>query len=108
MCALPRLCGAVNLFKQQGFQFNMRLKSVILGAAALVVLAPAASWAAVTISVTPSVAPNAFGSPSYAGYVANATGALHDGDTSRGNPGLPTYYQAQSNVSADQVIVTGF
>ena len=64
--------------------------------------------AAVTINVTPSVAPNAFGSPSYAGYVTNAIGALHDGDSTRGDPSLPTYYAAQSNVKADEVIVTGF
>lgn len=85
---------------------RMKLKSVLFAAAALA-LAPAAASAA-TITVTPSVAPNAFGSPSYAAYVANAVGALHDGDTSRGDPASPTYYQAQSNVSASEVIVTGF
>jgi hypothetical protein len=86
----------------------MRFKSVLLGAVAAVVLAPAASWAAATITVTPSVAPNIFGSPNYAGYVSNATTALHDGLSSLGNPALPTYYQAQSLVRANEVIVTGF
>ena len=86
----------------------MRFKSVLLAAAAVVLLAPAASFAAATISVTPAVGPNIFGSPSYADWVTNATGALHDGDTSRGDPSLPSYYQANSNVKANQVIVTGF
>jgi hypothetical protein len=61
-----------------------------------------------TITVVTSVAPNAFGSPSYSAYVANAVGALHDGDATRGDPTSPTYYAAQSNVQASQVIVTSF
>jgi hypothetical protein len=85
----------------------MSLKSVLLGAAALT-LAPAVSMAAITITVTPSVAPNIFGSPSYSAYVDNAIGAQHDGASSRGNPSLPSYYSAQSNVKANEVIVTNF
>jgi hypothetical protein len=76
-------------------------------AMAAALFAPFAAHAA-TISVTPSVAPNAFGSPSYAAYVTNAVGALHDGDLTRGDPTSPTYYQAQSNVQPNQVIVTSF
>lgn len=83
----------------------MNLKALI---PALAVLVTPFAASAAQIIVTPSVAPNAFGSPSYAGYVANAVGALHDGDTSRGDPNSPTYYQAQSNVRANEVIVTGF
>jgi hypothetical protein len=63
---------------------------------------------ATVINVYTSVAPNAFGSPSYAPYVANATGAIHDGAVSRGNSSDPSYYHQQSSVQADQVIVTGF
>lgn len=87
------------------------LKRLVLCASALAVsLAAGATTAQAlpVITVTPSVAPNAFGSPSYAAYVANAVGALHDGQTSRGDPNLPSYYQAQSNVLASQVIVTSF
>ncbi|HEX5379302.1 MAG TPA: PEPxxWA-CTERM sorting domain-containing protein [Phenylobacterium sp.] len=84
----------------------MNFKSAILGAAFLVAAPVAAS--AATITVTPSLAPNAFGSPSYAAWVANAVGALHDGDASRGNAGLPSYYHAQSNVSSAEAVVTGF
>lgn len=79
-----------------------------IASSALLAFAFATSAQATTITVTPSLAPNAFGSPSYTAYVANATGALHDGDTSRGTVGSPAYYQAQSNVTASQGIVTGF
>ncbi len=84
------------------------MKSTIYVAAAALLAGVASVAPAGTILVTPSVAPNAFGSPSYAGYVSNAVGALHDSDTSRGDPNSPTYYQANSNVAANQVIVTGF
>ena len=75
----------------------------------VVALAPApVAASAATITVTPTVAPNVFGSPSWNAWVANATGALHDGDSARGNPSLPTYYHAQSNVSVGEAVVTGF
>jgi hypothetical protein len=64
-----------------------------------------------TITVTPSLAPNAFGSPSYSGYVSNAIGALETGATSAGDPNSPTYYQAIANgasIDANQIIVSGF
>ncbi|MFI4950679.1 MAG: PEPxxWA-CTERM sorting domain-containing protein [Caulobacterales bacterium] len=60
------------------------------------------------ITVTPTVAPNAFGSPSYAGWVTNSIAAQHDGLSALGNPASPTFYQAQSNVNPSQVIVTSF
>jgi hypothetical protein len=91
------------------------VKNVVLCASALAAtLAVCATGAQAqtrggpVITVTPSVAPNAFGSPSYADYVTNATGALHDGAASRGDPSLPSYYQAQSDVLASQVTVTSF
>lgn len=77
-----------------------------LAATALVALAGTAQ--AASIVVTPSIAPNAFGSPSYAQYVTNAVGALYAGQSSAGDPSLPSYYSAQSNVTTAQVIVTGF
>ena len=62
---------------------------------------------ALIIDVTPWVAPNAFGSPSYAAAVANANYALFHELNSYGAAG-PTQYNAQSNVTASEVIVTGF
>src|SRR5512146_1688107 len=62
---------------------------------------------ATTITVTPWLAPNAFGSPSYAAAVANQEQALLNGLSSYGAAG-PTQYNANSNVTASQAIVTGF
>ncbi|HLK68505.1 MAG TPA: hypothetical protein VKU19_33965 [Bryobacteraceae bacterium] len=63
---------------------------------------------AVNILVFPSVAPNAYGSPSYADYVNNAVTALENGQTSAGIPATPSYYQQQSTIGIDQMIVTNF
>lgn len=61
-----------------------------------------------TIMVFPSVAPNAFGSPSYSGYVSNAVSALESGLSSYGTPGTPQYYQQESYIAPSQMVVTGF
>ncbi len=45
-----------------------------------------------TVTVLPSISPNPFGSPSFAGYANNAITALVNGQTSAGTPGTPTYY----------------
>ena len=79
----------------------------ILALAALLGLAAGAAHA-LTITVTPSLAPNAFGSPSYAPWVNNAFNALYAGQASAGTPGTPGYYQAQSNVQASDLVVTNF
>jgi hypothetical protein len=81
-------------------------KNLIAAAAAVAFLPSMAS--AASIWVAPALAPNAFGSPSYAPWVSNATQALHEGLSSKGTPGMPSYYQAQSIVTAAQGIVTGF
>ena len=47
----------------------------------------AARAASIDITVTPWLAPNAFGSPSYAGAVANQIDALYQGLSSNGTPG---------------------
>lgn len=78
------------------------------GAAALVLAAAPAAVLAATITVVPTVAPNVFGSPSFLGWQSNAVDGLYSGASTFGAPGLPTYYAEQSNVRADQVIVTGF
>ena len=79
-----------------------------LALAPLLALAIAPYAQAATIVVTPALAPNAFGSAYFAGWTANAIGALHDGATSAGDPSLPSYYQAQSNITPAQSLVTGF
>jgi hypothetical protein len=62
----------------------------------------------ITITVTPTLAPNAYGSPSWAAWEANSITALENGLSSYGDPTLPTYYQAQSMVNATQTVVTDF
>jgi hypothetical protein len=62
---------------------------------------------ATIIDVTPWVAPNGYGSPSYAAAEANAIYALYHQLNSYGAAG-PTQFNAQSNVTASEVIVTGF
>ena len=84
-----------------------RLRRLALAPLLALVLAPCAAQAA-TIVVTPSLAPNAYGSAYFAGWTANAITALHDGATSGGDSSLPSYYQAQSNVTPAQSLVTGF
>ncbi len=79
--------------------------AAVLAAAMFAAAGPAV---AASIVVTPWVAPNGFGSPSYAGAVLNANTALHGGQTSAGDPNSPTYFEADSNVTRDEVIVTGF
>jgi hypothetical protein len=93
----------------------MQWKRIRLGLAAALCLVAGAAVPAradvMTITVTPSVAPNAFGSPSYGNYVSNAVHALENGLTSYGDSSSPSYYQALkigSKVSADQVLVSGF
>lgn len=69
----------------------------------------AVASAAPIIRVTPTLAPNAFGSPSYGSWVSNSFNALYNGVTSAGTAGLPTYYEAQSLIAdRREVIVTGF
>jgi len=61
------------------------------------------------IQVTPWLAPNVYGSPSFPGAEANAVQGLYQGLTSFGTPGTPTYFKAQTTpVTSNQVIVTGF
>lgn len=81
-------------------------KTGFLPAAALL-LGMVTSASATTIHVTPWVAPNVFGSPSYASAEANAIQALFQGLTTYGPVG-PTQFNAQSNVTSAQVIVTNF
>jgi hypothetical protein len=61
----------------------------------------------ISITVTPSLAPNAFGSPSFGDYQANAISALTSGSSTAGNPALPSYYSAVTGpLAVSQNIVT--
>ncbi len=62
---------------------------------------------AITISVDTWLAPNAFGSPSYAQAAINVGEAMYQGVSTYGAAG-PTQFNAVSNVTAAQTIVTGF
>jgi hypothetical protein len=84
------------------------MSKTMLLAAASAALFGASAAQAITITVTPTLAPNAFGSPSYSGWVANAVQAMYHGYSSYGDPTSPTWFHAQSTVGASQGIVTGF
>jgi hypothetical protein len=88
------------------------LKSLVttgaLALTAALTLGASAARAGIDITVTPWLAPNAFGSPSFAPASANAVDALYQGQTSAGTPGTPSFFQAQSNVQASETIVTDF
>lgn len=84
------------------------LKWVVAGGA-LASLAGAASADSLKIVVVPSLAPNAYGSPSFADYQANALHALQNGLTSYGDPASPANYQSISGaIPVSNAIVTGF
>jgi hypothetical protein len=85
------------------------LASVVFGLA--LITAGSSARADIQITVTPSLAPNVFGSPSWPGYVSNALTALENNQSSSGTPNNPTYYQALANgssIGANQIVVTGF
>jgi hypothetical protein len=79
-----------------------------LALTAAIVLGASSAQAAINITVTPWLAPNAFGSPSFGPAAANAVDALYNGQTSGGTAGAPSFFQAQSNVQANETIVTDF
>ena len=85
-----------------------KLHQFMLGVAAAAVMSAAGAAHAITITVTPALAPNAYGSPSFAPWTGNAFAALYDGQTTAGAAGTPSYYQAQSNVQAKDLVVTNF
>lgn len=88
----------------------MKMKHLdLILAAVIATLTLHSSHAAITISVIPASAPNAYGSPSYAAWQANAVYALEHGLTSYGDPNSPTYYtQAPRVMSVMNNLVTGF
>jgi len=87
----------------------VNFSKVLLTSVAGLVFVPAAfGQAGPTITVVPTLAPNVYGSPSWGDWVTNSITALENNQSSYGDPTSPTYYQAQSTVSATQTIVTGF
>lgn len=82
--------------------------ALCVGLAAMGLAGSSAGAASINITVTPWLAPNVYGSPNFAGAVANAIQGQYQGLSSFGTPGTPTYFEARSNVRADEVIVTGF
>src|SRR5258706_76958 len=92
------------LFHQRGH----RMRFLVAGFA-LASLAGVARADSFTIVVSPSLAPNAFGSPSFSGYQSNAVYAIGNGLSAYGDPSSPTYYEKIGGpISVASAIVTGF
>jgi PEP-CTERM motif len=81
-------------------------KSSLLVAFGLLCASAAAHAGPITITVTPWLAPNAFGSPSFEPAAQNAILAQEQGLSSLGSG--PTAFVADSNVTTAEAIVTGF
>ena len=80
------------------------IRTLLLAAAS----ALAAVAAPITIDVSPALAPNGFGSPSYAAWLNNAFAALNSGATSAGTPGTPSYYEQRNSFDGHENLVTSF
>lgn len=85
----------------------MRLNMVVATLAACLI--GSATFAdTISIIVTPSSAPNAFGSPSYAGYVSNAITGIRNGLATNGAAGPSQYTTITGPIAVANNIVTGF
>jgi hypothetical protein len=84
------------------------IASRVFAGLALGLCAVTAGYADIQVNVIPSLAPNAYGSPSWPGWTQNAVYAIQNGLTSYGNPNLPTYYNQVKDFTANQTIVTNF
>src|SRR5581483_10438616 len=77
-------------------------------AVAVLTLVPAFADS-VTVTVYPSIAPNIYGSPSWAGYLANAMTSLEAGSGPTGNPATdPTAYYTVNQIWANANVATDF
>jgi hypothetical protein len=87
-------------------------KSVVLAGLSLAALplatVPGKAQSFPSLHVAPSLAPNAYGSPSFAPYSVNAVNALQAGSITNGDPTKPTYYSTVSNITTRDIVVTGF
>lgn len=77
---------------------TIRIKSAMLACVACVGIAGAAS-AVPTITVTPYLIVNAFGSPSYQQALTNQFNALYTGASSYGTPGTPATIRRRATSS---------
>lgn len=83
--------------------------SIFLSVCAVLALPLVASADGIKIKVYPSLAPNAFGSPSWGPWVQNAVYAIDNKLHAYGDPTQPTYYRiSPHNLAINQIIVTGF
>lgn len=73
------------------FRFFLAVFGVLCGVSSL------EAQSTPTIAVFPSLAPNAFGSPSFPQWESNTITALQLGQSSLGSPTQPTYYQQIAN-----------
>jgi hypothetical protein len=89
---------------------GMDMRRVCVGVLAFGFTAGIASLASASpiINVYTALAPNAFGSPSYANWQANAVLAMQSAGASTGTPGTPTYFTTTTSVTSAEAIVTGF
>ena len=84
------------------------IKKLTLKSVALAGVAIAMQAGATTITVTPWLAPNAFGSPSFVLAQTNALTALYSGAATAGAVG-PSQFNAQTTaLTGSQTVVTGF
>lgn len=83
----------------------------IISLVVVMMMAPSipAQQGGISVSVFPSFAPNAFGSPSFAPWETNAISALMSGSSSAGTSTLPSYYsQIPNGANVPLWIVTNF
>jgi len=85
---------------------NTDMKALSAAAIAASFLIATGAQATPTITVTPTVAPNAYGSSYWGQWVANSIYAQENGLTTYGDSGLPSYYHAQDSGSIANAIVT--
>lgn len=80
----------------------------LFGALSVLLVVTAAGQAAPIVTVTPSLGPDylpAPGSPSYAGFSANALTALEAGANSQGTPNTPQFFNRVTNIHPKDVLV---
>ncbi|MBS1817423.1 MAG: PEP-CTERM sorting domain-containing protein [Acidobacteria bacterium] len=91
---------------------SRRLRCVA-GAAALGLVTMAgygiAEASTISVHVYSALAPNAFGSPNWAAWEANAVTAMENGGAATaGAPGTPAFFEQRTSVTTAEAVVTGF
>lgn len=88
--------------------YRTHLLTFVSAVALCCLLEKPAAAQTVTTQEYAAEAPNAFGSPSFPGWAANAIHALENGLSSYGTLGTPTYYQQITTATSTSNIVTNF